>query len=800
MFKTRQKRVSLLVACLTLLLTMVFGIAGIFSTPSTTTASAATATVTDKLTVDITGATSTTYVTWSGKNKTTNPNNISSDAVYAGNSSKSSAGAIQMRSNNSNSGIVTTASGGIAKKITVVWQSSTSSGRTLDIYGKNSAYSQATDLYNSSTQGTKLGSIKCGTSTSLTISGSYAYVGFRSNSGAMYLTSITIDWEVDLGGCQTCDYSNGYTYTSNPGGVDENATHTKTGTCTVCGTEQIIDKAEKCTFDEGVVTPPTETANGYTTYTCVCGYSYKGNETPALNATKYTVSFSVPKAVEAVDAIEVAEGLTITLTAAKALAGYTFVGWTTAECTASTTAPTSIYEAGEEYTVTENVTLHALYTYTLGSGGYAKVTDASTLKDGAEIIITNAAGDYAMGANGGDYSSRVSITSNNNLITDTADAQIITLEQNGSFFYLKAGSKYLCSASSGNNLQTTTSKNNNSTWKITIDTKGSATITAQAGASTLLQYNASASRFTCYKASSNMPNGSIYMKDGAIYYTTELLANIDGASLTVGENLKLNYKVTLSETFATAVMYFTYEGEDKTYDVTGVKQSDGRYSFSLPVPPQAMATAIKAELKYGEYLLATLENYSIKQYAQNKLNDGDSSPELKQLLTDMLYYGAAAQKYYNAKINVETNEETLAIYGVENLGTPSGATPEAPATPASPVKNTEASSYPVYFKSATVWFSDVNMISVSINSLDGAKLLVDGVEVELTSTTYTTEGILPTELDKAFVFELYHGDVLMQTLTYSVNAYAYKMQSNAKMGELALALYRYGVSAKAYIN
>ena len=247
MFKAKHK-FSLFAACLTLLLTMVFGIAGVFSMPSTTTATAATATVTDKLTVDITGATSTTYVTWAGKNKTTNPNNISSDAVYAGNSSKSSAGAIQMRSSNSNSGIVTTASGGKVKSVTVVWQSSTTNGRTLDIYGKNTAYTQATDLYNSSNQGTKLGSIVKGTSTSLTISGDYAYIGLRSNSSAMYLTSITIDWEVDLGGCETCDYSKGYTYTSNPGGVDENATHTKTGTCTVCGTEQIIDKAE--TYEE----------------------------------------------------------------------------------------------------------------------------------------------------------------------------------------------------------------------------------------------------------------------------------------------------------------------------------------------------------------------------------------------------------------------------------------------------------------------------------------------------------------------------------------------------------------------
>ena len=65
----------------------------------------------------------------------------------------------------------------------------------MDVYGKNSEYSSPTELYNTSTQGTKLGSIKYGTSTELTIEGDYEYIGLRSNSGAMYLTSISITWE-----------------------------------------------------------------------------------------------------------------------------------------------------------------------------------------------------------------------------------------------------------------------------------------------------------------------------------------------------------------------------------------------------------------------------------------------------------------------------------------------------------------------------------------------------------------------------------------------------------------------------
>lgn len=129
------------------------------------------------------------YTSWSGKTGT-------SGAVYAGNSSgdKSS---IQLRSKNSNSGIVTTAtaSGKKVTKVTVTWHSDTVAGRTLEIYGKASAYTQATDLYNDSSKGTLLGTIVKGTSTELTITGDYSYIGLRSSADAMYLTEVDITWE-----------------------------------------------------------------------------------------------------------------------------------------------------------------------------------------------------------------------------------------------------------------------------------------------------------------------------------------------------------------------------------------------------------------------------------------------------------------------------------------------------------------------------------------------------------------------------------------------------------------------------
>lgn len=144
----------------------------------------------DILTASDFNATSTTYVEFSNVEK-------DSGAVYAGNSAKTDYGAIQLRSK-SNSGIVSTTSGGLLESISVVWNSKTTPGRTLDIYGSNAPYTSASDLYNSTTQGTKIGSIVYGTSTLLNFDKDYEYIGIRSNDSALYLDSITITYKSSL--------------------------------------------------------------------------------------------------------------------------------------------------------------------------------------------------------------------------------------------------------------------------------------------------------------------------------------------------------------------------------------------------------------------------------------------------------------------------------------------------------------------------------------------------------------------------------------------------------------------------
>lgn len=135
----------------------------------------------DTITASDLSATSTSYVAFSDVSKT-------SDAVYAGQSAKNSAGAIQMRST-SPAGIVSTTSGGKVQsvKITV-----SSGNKTINVYGSNTAYASSTDLYDNSKKGTLVGSTS--STATITFDDSYSYVGIRSNSGAIYITSIEITW------------------------------------------------------------------------------------------------------------------------------------------------------------------------------------------------------------------------------------------------------------------------------------------------------------------------------------------------------------------------------------------------------------------------------------------------------------------------------------------------------------------------------------------------------------------------------------------------------------------------------
>lgn len=141
-------------------------------------------TILDVIDNAFTGVSGTGYSTWSGKTGT-------SGAKYSGNTAGSYS-SVQMKKASESSGIFTTVSGGYAKKVSVVWNSNTTNGRYLKVWGQNNPFTNASSMRS----GTDLGTIIKGTSTELEITGNYQYIGMEGADGAIYLDEINVSWEI----------------------------------------------------------------------------------------------------------------------------------------------------------------------------------------------------------------------------------------------------------------------------------------------------------------------------------------------------------------------------------------------------------------------------------------------------------------------------------------------------------------------------------------------------------------------------------------------------------------------------
>jgi len=141
---------------------------------------------TDTLNKAFAGVTGSSYDDWE--------NDGGSAVTYKGFTAGSN-NAITLKSTD-HSGIIVSSNyyGANALSITVTWESHTANDRTIDVYGKNEAYTEPSDLYNNATKGTKIGSIVKGEDTELLITENYKYIGIRSNANTLYASSIEIRW------------------------------------------------------------------------------------------------------------------------------------------------------------------------------------------------------------------------------------------------------------------------------------------------------------------------------------------------------------------------------------------------------------------------------------------------------------------------------------------------------------------------------------------------------------------------------------------------------------------------------
>ena len=142
------------------------------------------------------------------------------------------------------------------------------------------------------------------------------------------------------------------------------------------------------------------------------------------------------------------------------------------------------------------------------TGTWTLVTDASTLKEGDQVIIAAKDYNYAMSTTqNGNNRGQAAITKNGNTLSDpsntVAQFTLETGKKSGTFAF-KADTGYIHAASSSSNyLRTETTLSENSSWSITIATDGTATVKAQGSYTrNVMQYNQSSKLFACYSSAS----------------------------------------------------------------------------------------------------------------------------------------------------------------------------------------------------------------------------------------------------------------------------------------------------------
>jgi hypothetical protein len=193
-------------------------------------------------------------------------------------------------------------------------------------------------------------------------------------------------------------------------------------------------------------------------------------------------------------------------------------------------------------------------------GTYALVTDASSLKDGDQIVIVSREYSYYMttiqNTNNreadlrGFDNDRTTITFSNN------NVQIITLERKTDAWYFNTGSGYLYAASSSSNSLKTTRETTDDNAKATIvigsDDNATITFLGKNTHNMLQYYNGKNKLFSCYLSTSPQKPVQIFKKvDGVT-----LDENADNSQTITDNNGKVA-NVTLTRTFTARNGWYT---------------------------------------------------------------------------------------------------------------------------------------------------------------------------------------------------------------------------------------------------
>jgi hypothetical protein len=231
------------------------------------------------------------------------------------------------------------------------------------------------------------------------------------------------------------------------------------------------------------------------------------------------------------------------------------------------------------------------------------------------------------------------------------------------------------------------------------------------------------------------------------------------------------------------------------------RDENGLYLFKLTqVGPHKMADMVTITVSAtlnGETKTVTNDKLSIKKYVESLRAENAEDESLLSLLDTLLVYGATAQVYKN--------------YNTDNLVAEIGEFASIPENLFTVTGESSALANIVAFGLRLDGAFDLRL-AIEATSFEGLVLevregdtlteipLSDVVAIENRVVIYY-DGLAIRELDTEVTFTLkQNGETVGKTLTFSANAYLYRMQTseNTAIANLVKALYAYGVSAKNY--
>lgn len=286
-------------------------------------------------------------------------------------------------------GIITSASGGTIKSITINFNSS--NAQSLEIYGKNTAYTTAKDLFGSAAGELIKNVPNSKTAVTTTPNKAYKFIGFKSNDGTNYIDKITIVWEkaaTTPATTTTFGANSGKTFTFTNGTLEGFTTPTATATKSDDNTdlsnliEYTSDAADIVAVDSktGELTF-TNTKFGEATITA----TLPKTDTYQTSTDSYVVENKDNHIATSLSF----NGTDITLTEGKTDAGTDFTGYTATE--ANNIAGTITYAASGDAVATVDPTTGAV---TINAAVYGTTTITATFTPADPTLYSGSTATY----------------------------------------------------------------------------------------------------------------------------------------------------------------------------------------------------------------------------------------------------------------------------------------------------------------------------------------------------------------------------------------------------------------------